>query len=153
MGLKNKSIFVPPTNSPAAELFIDKVETDIRQFLEDRSRIDHRQNNLSREEHIALSLLSTRKEITIKPEDKGGSIVVMDTAKYEGEIKRQLADHNVYTRLDTNPITRVLTKIKKSCKEGPTGSNNRYQYRNLFNTRTSHCTYLLCATQGAQRSE
>lgn len=104
---------MPPTSCPAAELFISKVEADIRHFLQDHSRIDHRHNNLNREELTALSSLSVRKEITITPADKGGSIVIMDTAKYEGEIQRQLADTNIYTRLDSNPTIRVQTKIKK----------------------------------------
>lgn len=115
--LRNKSTFIPPTTCAAAELFINRVEMDIKLFLNDQSKRDHIQNNLSQEEIAVLSSLSNKKEITIKPADKGGSIVIMDTAKYEGEIYRQLADTQIYKRLDSNPTIRVANKIKKVVKQ------------------------------------
>lgn len=113
LGLKNKGGFVPPTSCAAAELFINKVDEDINQFLHTYDNRDHIPKNMTQEEILALSSLAARKEITIKPADKGGSIVIMNTIQYEREIHRQLADPQVYKCLEVKSTTRVLNRIKK----------------------------------------
>lgn len=68
--------------------------------MHDKPIIDHTPNNLNPFEKLALASLLARRDITIKPADKGGSIVVMDTVKYERGIIRQLSDDQSYAQLD-----------------------------------------------------
>ena len=54
-------------------------------------------DNLTRQERITLSKLFKRKDIIVKPADKGSATVVMDTDKYLDECYRQLYDKKFYT--------------------------------------------------------
>ena len=60
-------------------------------------------NNLSDDQRKALIHLSNDKSITIKPADKGGAIVIMDTEKYEMECLKTLSDPNFYEELQSDP--------------------------------------------------
>ena len=57
-------------------------------------------NNLTREERAALADLKSNVDITIKPADKGGATVVMDTSLYCEEGWRQLNNIKYYRPLD-----------------------------------------------------
>lgn len=59
---------------------------------------------MSKKERGALNELVHDDELTIKPADKGGAIVVMDTVKYKQELLGQLEDRNVYKMVDYNHI-------------------------------------------------
>lgn len=50
--------------------------------------------------------------MTIKPADKGGAIVIMDTTQYCAEGHRQLADTQVYKILSGNPRIAFEKKVK-----------------------------------------
>ena len=52
--------------------------------------------NLSPAESIALKNLEKRKEMIIKPADKGGKIVLWPTQLYIKEANRQLGDKSYY---------------------------------------------------------
>ncbi|OCT74329.1 hypothetical protein XELAEV_18033295mg [Xenopus laevis] len=65
------------------------------------------QNNLNREEKEILKNLTNNKNIVIKPADKGGGIVVMDTIKYKLEIERQLSDSETYNKLKGDPTAKI----------------------------------------------
>uniref|UniRef100_A0A803K106 Reverse transcriptase domain-containing protein n=1 Tax=Xenopus tropicalis TaxID=8364 RepID=A0A803K106_XENTR len=58
---------------------------------------------MSKIETAALVELQSMSNITIKPSDKGGAIVILDTDKYITEIERQLSDPSVYIRLRGDP--------------------------------------------------
>ena len=60
-------------------------------------------NNLSDDQRKALIHLSNNKSITVKPADKGGAIVIMDTEKYEMECLKTLSDPNFYEELPSVP--------------------------------------------------
>lgn len=72
------------------------MDNDIKTFLSAKTKKDHTPNNLSKDEVMALNSLTARHDITIKPADKEGAIVVMDTAKYELEVMKQLGNTNTY---------------------------------------------------------
>ena len=59
----------------------------------------------------ALRNLELRKDVIIRPADKGGAVVVMSLDKYDQGIKSQLMDTNHYTALPSNPTANVKTKI------------------------------------------
>lgn len=62
------------------------------------------------------------KRITMKPSDKSGAVVVMDTSQNIGEIRRQLGDQAVYEKLKSDPTNedrdRGTTIIDKALKGG-----------------------------------
>ncbi|CAJ0959325.1 unnamed protein product, partial [Ranitomeya imitator] len=78
-GLYNKSDFVPPVQVPVIDTFCKFVKAD------------------------EIGILKRNKSITIKPANKGGALVVMDTVQYVSEIRSQLSDTSVYERLQVNP--------------------------------------------------
>lgn len=55
--------------------------------------------NLSEAEIQALQELNLRKDIVIKPADKGSAVVIMDKQQYVQEGLRQLQDEGFYTKL------------------------------------------------------
>ena len=76
--------------------------------------------NLRNEEKKALKELRNNKDVTIKPTDKGGALVVLNTTDYVSECTRQLSDTSYYERLDSDPtykfnkiISDTLTKGKQ----------------------------------------
>ncbi|KAM9324413.1 uncharacterized protein PAF06_000450 [Gastrophryne carolinensis] len=86
---KAKSTWSPPPSSHAVETFINLVEKDFSQI---KPPSNSKNNNLSFKESQALQALSQNSDFTIKPADKGGAIVVMNSADYCNEILSQLAD-------------------------------------------------------------
>ncbi|CAJ0944087.1 unnamed protein product [Ranitomeya imitator] len=67
---------------------------------------------MSKGEVEALYELSHDNEIIIKKADKGGATVIMDKEDYLSEIKRQLADPEVYERLPHDPKFEIARDIK-----------------------------------------
>ena len=53
-------------------------------------------------EKSALKELSKNRNIVIKPADKGGAVIVMDTTDYINEGFRQLSDSKFYIETDTD---------------------------------------------------
>ena len=60
-------------------------------------------DNLKPSERSALHSLQKRKDIVIKPADKGSAVVVMDREHYISEAERQLNDSTFYKALDHDP--------------------------------------------------
>ena len=76
----------------------------INEFLKE---LDHpkltRKKNLSNKEFQAMRDLHINPHITIKPVDKVGSIVTMNTIDYVNEAQRQLSNPQHYKTLDRDP--------------------------------------------------
>ncbi|CAJ0964548.1 unnamed protein product [Ranitomeya imitator] len=111
--MATRSQYNPPRIYHATETFISLVDREVKQF-------SHQQqlgfypvhSNLSLVEKQALSSLQNNKNITIKPADKGGAIVVMNHTDYNKEVIRQLSDSNTYGIIQRDPVTNITTKIK-----------------------------------------
>ena len=67
---------------------------------------------MTSDERLKLRYLSENRNITIKGADKGGKIVIMDTADY---IKRKLLvnDREFYEKLDANPSLIYTKEVKQ----------------------------------------
>jgi hypothetical protein len=68
--------------------------------------------NLSNKEFLALKKLGNNENLTIKPADKGGALVLMDTDLYLKEAYRQLNDINYYVKLNKPIYTDNRNKIE-----------------------------------------
>ena len=67
--------------------------------------------NLKKQELKAMRELHTNKDIVIKPADKGGSIVIMNTTDYISKANRQLNNHNYYEKLQEDPTQKFNSHI------------------------------------------
>ena len=57
-------------------------------------------NNLNNRERNALQRLKKNRDIIIKPADKGGATVIMDTTEYVKEAMRQLQNEEYYKKVE-----------------------------------------------------
>ena len=112
--LRQKSNWKPPHGSPNLETFINVNEMDLSNDQPSRNK----KQNISEEERLAIKQLSKNNEITIKPADKGGAIVIMNTLDYIKEADRQLSDSNTYkkasidlTNQHQNEVDLILDKM------------------------------------------
>ena len=94
---KEPSKWKPPPVT-ALELFFRQNEVDLLRHKVPSSKF----HNLTRDENLALKSLSQNKAIVIKPADKGGAVVVLNTTDYIKEGLRQLSDVNFYIQTPTD---------------------------------------------------
>ncbi|XP_077125312.1 uncharacterized protein LOC143782087 [Ranitomeya variabilis] len=131
LGLRSTSTYNPPRTNHATEAYIDLIQRDINTILE-----QHRlgglptHSNISPVEKQAIESLRSNKKITIKPADKGGAIVVQNTADYSAEILRQLSDTTTYQRISSDPTPNIKLQINNILQ--------KYQALNILDSKTSH---------------
>lgn len=76
-------------------------------------------SNLSREERDAVGELASLEEVKILQADKGGAVVVMDKAEYDGKL-RNLIESGPYEKVKSDPgpkYRRELMEILREAKE------------------------------------
>ncbi len=95
---KERKIYTRPSREPYLNTYIDK----LRQEITDETLHNRRfqRNNLTKRERAALKRLSNNTDIIIKPADKGGATVIMNTEDYVKEAKRQLDNEVFYKRVE-----------------------------------------------------
>ncbi|CAN7951161.1 unnamed protein product [Ixodes pacificus] len=93
------------------DLYIDAVQREIMQQF--RQKRPGRQN-LNLHERNALKSLSLRTDIVIKPADKGGAIVIMNSDDYLAEGLRQLNDPKFYKHLTCDPTSHHTTIVTEA---------------------------------------
>jgi hypothetical protein len=71
-----------------------------------------RQHNIPKRHRSALNRLRQRKDIIIKPADKGGGICILTHKQYTDEAYKQLNNHLHYKELHSDPIPQMQNKIK-----------------------------------------
>ena len=78
--------------------------------------------NLSRSEREAISELRNNRNIVIKPADKGGATVVLNTTDYIKEAEKQLSDARFYKELTNDPTkdnnTIIMDHLTDLCGSG-----------------------------------
>ncbi|CAJ0940184.1 unnamed protein product [Ranitomeya imitator] len=110
LGLHNKSDFVHPEHDPVVETFSKFVKADIAKVR--KSNLKFGKSNLTFAERKEIGALRKNKSITIKPADKGGALVVMDTSQYVSEIRSQLSDGDLYEKLRVNPVQEFKLELE-----------------------------------------
>ena len=71
-------------------------------------------SNLSDSQKLALDNLKTNNDLTIKPADKGGAVVLQNTSDYIDECYRQLKDTTFYKQIDNDPTSKYNNLIKST---------------------------------------
>ena len=90
--IKDPSNWRAPTGSPALETFINLNEITLGKTSDQKIK----KQNITKAEREAIKNLSKDNSITIKPADKGGAVVILNTSEYVAEAERQLRDTNTY---------------------------------------------------------
>lgn len=75
-------------------------------------------NNLTRGECIALTELKRKTDITVHQADKGGNIIILDTALYGQLNEVMLSDTPTYRVLDSDPTSMFSVKLENVVKRG-----------------------------------
>ena len=94
--------------------FIDNITNDLKTHLTKNQ--NKFRNNLSDEQRKAIVDLANDNSIIIKPEDKGGSIVIMNSNDYINACFDTPADPNFYEELPSDPNPDYRAKIDKNCE-------------------------------------
>ena len=68
---------------------------------------------MTSDKRLKLRYLSENRNLTIKAADKGGKIVIMDTADYIEHCELLLNDREFYEKLDANPMLIYTTEVKQ----------------------------------------
>lgn len=99
--LKKKSDFCPPPSiSPNAAALLKLVNNDLEKLkLKAKGS-----TNLNEKEFEALKLLADNNQITIKPSDKGGNVVILNNEDYINICNKILNNHNWYHHIPADII-------------------------------------------------
>lgn len=90
--------YCSPSREPYLNIYIEKLRQDIIDRTADNRRFQR--NNLSKRERLALDRLTNNRDIIIKPADKGGATVLLNTTDYLQEATRQLDNDMYYKRIE-----------------------------------------------------
>ena len=94
----------------------DNLKTRLKCFA-----IKHINNNsvdpLSKEEKLALKSLKNNREIIIKRPDKGGGVVIMNTARYQQQLQDIVSDSSKFEKCNNNQSNMVKEQINKIANE------------------------------------
>lgn len=105
--LRPKSRFTPSISQYTnIDMFLSMVSQELRK-LEKRGQPCMSLNLLPLEKK-ALEQLCQNENIVIKPADKGGNIMIMDTGEYIDMVLRLLGDESTYEILESNPTEGYL---------------------------------------------
>ncbi|GFO04317.1 hypothetical protein PoB_003082200 [Plakobranchus ocellatus] len=74
--------------------------------------------NIRTEEKRALKELKNNADIIIKPADKGGAVVVLNTTDYIAECTRQLSNATYYRKLYSDPTKKYNKRISDRLEIG-----------------------------------
>ena len=105
--LKPPSKWRAPTGSPSLETYINMNELSLNKI----QTVKITKQNITQGERKSLKNLARDKTIVIKPADKGGAVVVMNTVDYITEAQRQLNDHKTYKKLEKDPTSQYSKQV------------------------------------------
>ena len=121
--------------SPTLDTYINVITNQILQFEPKKTR----KSNITEQECLALKSLTLNQDIVIKPADKGGAIVVLNTTDYINEGLRQLINKTFYRKLGRNPIPKISADINSFLnfiKERKLLTATHLQFLTVKNPRT-----------------
>ncbi|CAJ0968878.1 unnamed protein product [Ranitomeya imitator] len=124
------SKYSPPKSYHPVETYISLVTQDIKR---ESAQINQGslpiKRNCTTLDKQALDNLKKNSSITIKPADKGGTIVVMDTSFYLSMVHQHLDDKDTYLPLDRDPSRDIFREIQQVVK--------LYREQNVIDTKLS----------------
>ena len=104
--------FNPKRETPLnLQRYISVVKKEVTELLKNPN---YQEPNLTSHEWLKLRYLSENRNLTIKAADKGGKIVIMDTADYIEHCELLLNDREFYEKLDVNPTVTYTKEVKQN---------------------------------------
>ena len=110
---KTKSKWTPPLCDIPQHIkeFTDELAEQLRKEPSSKTK---RSQNLTHRQKIAWKRLSKRKDIIIKPSDKGSGICIMTSEQYKQEVMRQLNNGAHYTKITSDESPRIAQQIQRT---------------------------------------
>jgi hypothetical protein len=107
---KYKSTWLPQRTQchPIIHPFAEEIYNSLRELPSRNNKLKH---NLSTPQLKALNRLRRRRDIILKPCDKGSGVCVLTPEQYTQEAERQLANSDHYLPLDKNIMPQIQYKI------------------------------------------
>ena len=102
-----------PGEFSALDNYIDTCTHEINKL--NPKPLEH--SNLTAQELKALNDLKQRKDVVIKPADKGGAIVVWRADLYQAEVEKQLSDTTFYEPRHKSTVKEDNAIVRKTIKE------------------------------------
>src|SRR5690606_5120937 len=96
--------------------YIKSVRTDINNHYASQSSSKPLRSNLSSSEIKGLNSLKNDASITIKPADKGGAIVIMDTSEYIAKCDSLLNDRNTYKLISSTEAADICSTVQQKIR-------------------------------------
>ena len=119
-----------------SELIVDVNKIDLKQYGQNMSKADYR----------ALKLLKQRKDIVIKPADKGSSTIILNKSDYIFEAYRQLSDSSYYQKINAPIYPKVAGKFNEildKLVDEKFIDEKQYDYLSVKENARSRLFYLL----------
>lgn len=111
-GLANPSLFSPPIpTAPAVNIFKDLV-------LKDLVKLPPKKNFNQSFSMEGFKSLCDRKDLVVRPANKGGAIVVLDQSDYVNEMHRKLSYQDTYKELSNNPTSAFKKELNQLILKG-----------------------------------
>ncbi|XP_043938048.1 piwi-like protein 2 [Protopterus annectens] len=111
---KKPSLMVPNLH-PSIEVFYKAVEKDLYTLSDRINKV--KRGNLTLKQSRALKNLMQDKNISIRPADKGGPIVIFDTSDYTIRMKDMLNDDKYYAEIVLNDISCIINSVYNELEE------------------------------------
>lgn len=109
--LRNKSIFNPPVKDKHIEVFK-------RVVLEELKELKIRKKEDLKNIKSGIRKLTKRKDLVIRPADKGRGIVVLSKEQYSTSMNSLLQDEDTYSCLLGNPIFKCRKALEQTVHLG-----------------------------------
>lgn len=121
--MSNPSLFNPPsTTASSIKVFRDLVLKDLESLPKKRT-YDYPDIK------VGLKSLCDRKDLIIRPADKGGGLVILDKSDYHQEMCRILDDTSTYSPLTMDPMKTLQKNLQVLINKGFTdGILDRKEY-------------------------
>ncbi|CAF4198778.1 unnamed protein product, partial [Rotaria sordida] len=123
---------VPTIPKITKQLAISEITTFVKQWKKPKMK----ENNISKEEQIALKELKNNNKIIITQADKGGKVVVMDRVEYIRKIEEKLNDTSTYEEVKdpTNMIKSKITELtNRLYKNNKISLNLKHEFSSIDN--------------------
>ena len=86
--IKCKSNWQPKNNHHTVEIFVEAVENNVENILQEKKKLPR--NNLSESNKAAIDYFTKQDDIVISKADKGRATVILDVEKYISKANQQL---------------------------------------------------------------
>ena len=144
LNLSNKSgtqIWVKNDHSANLLKFINNITKDLKDHL--KTSVLFFWNNLDNDQREALLNLANDPSITIKPADKGGSIVITNADDYMKSCLNSLSDPNFYEELPADPNPKYRTDLDEKIDDSSSNIINEFEASKLQDYTKSFTNFLL----------